>query len=182
MKKAIAMIFTLVIILSCAPAALADCYSLPEVWFDYDNIRYSGCFYVYPELGIEFFVPDCMYYEEPTDNQYAHGVLAVFWTADYSGSMGLIHSDAVSRDGWRIRSFDDLCDSLSRDPNVDWYAPTLLNGLMTCIYYDLEYDSMEVVFLDGNGGMYTIECTPASDFDLMDMWDFAISGIGPSRY
>lgn len=182
MKKHLVRIIALAtaLMLFVSPAFALDYSEIWSIDYDPDYILYDGSFYDFVNQGILVYIPSGFHYETPSQIQREHNVVGIFWDNDYENYIGVLYEYMTDDWGRPINDYDTLYNTLWANPNVTYCEIVWLNGMMACLYTDLEYNSAYVCFLtDENGWALEVEYTPISDDDMARIYDCTVQGVMP---
>ena len=137
-------------ILGCS-AALADSTPAPAP----ENAAFEGS-WVQFEDGFEIYLPNDWVVVDPTDAMKQAGIFYSVTSPDSARSMQVAWAEATG-----VSTVDDLKTQLATAyPTA---TVVTINGVDFVTYEDTANNSTGIVALDGNGGMFIFNFTPASD-------------------
>ncbi|MBR3796367.1 MAG: hypothetical protein IKK34_10160 [Clostridia bacterium] len=179
MKKILALVLTLIMLLVSVSAFAEAAYTYSE--FSYDETLFEGIggeWYGFAEFGVQFYIPDAYAAIEPTEEEAAQGCLMNFANEDRSAVISIAYGVACDLEGNPIENATDLADfyAAAGMTNVD---VIVVNGLPVVCFYIPEHDivSYSLVFADATQCCFSFG--PGSDASVATMAGLIMSTLMP---
>ena len=163
MKKILALVMVLAMMLVCASAVAEVTFSYGEYGYDETLIAdIPGSWYALGDLGPQLYIPDVYLPTEVTEELAANGIIANFMNEEMTTMFTVGYGQALNVEGNVAESVEDLAAMYlsTGATNVDII---IVNGWPVVTYMMAEQDMLGYSVFFGDGTQCVTSFYPASD-------------------
>lgn len=174
MKKFLAVVMALCLMMSCALAEEAPALNWADVEPVLEASGVTGEFYTFEEIAVAIWMPEGLNPVELTDEDKENGFIGYFAPEDQSASVSIVYVDVNGM------SLEEYGEYLTNEAGATEVEVATVNGL-PCVSYKLpEQDSVSITFTTEKGYALEVTCAPLSEENAELVWGAVVASIQPT--
>ncbi|MBE5808494.1 MAG: hypothetical protein E7317_09175 [Clostridiales bacterium] len=174
MKKFLAILLTLVSLLTVSVASAENVPAINWEDIDIEALGIEGSWYTFDTIALQIWIPDVFLNEDVTEED-GEGVIGKFVTADQTAA---IYGQVI--EGYEGATMEELIASIESNGATE-IERCLLNGLDAVSYSIPDTDAVYVTFVTESGNFVQFIFTPVSDEGFAEVAQLVTASIMPEQ-